>query len=200
MAENSFWDNRYSEHDSVYGTHPNVYLKDKIDPLPCGSILFPAEGEGRNAIYAAKLGWNVHAYDSSEVAKNKGIENASKAGVHIDYVTADGNTFEPQRKFDAIAFIYAHVPEPQRISVHQKAIQWLNPGGYFILEGFSRDQLQYNSGGPKEISMLYELDTLKTELQGLDIIESVQTEIVLNEGPFHQGKASVVRIFARKPL
>jgi hypothetical protein len=60
-----FWDQRYSQSDFVYGKKPNEYLKAKLVDLKPGRILFPAEGEGRNAIFAAKLGWDVFAFDSS---------------------------------------------------------------------------------------------------------------------------------------
>ena len=50
------WDERYAEPDYVYGKAPNKYFKEKIDEIQIGEILFPAEGEGRNAVYAAKKG------------------------------------------------------------------------------------------------------------------------------------------------
>jgi hypothetical protein len=50
--------------------------------LPIGSILFPAEGEGRNAVFAAKLGWAVSAFDISNEGKNKGIKLAKKKTNH----------------------------------------------------------------------------------------------------------------------
>ena len=51
-----FWDERYKGSSYVYGKEPNVYLKRKLAELKAGSILFPAEGEGRNAVFAAGEG------------------------------------------------------------------------------------------------------------------------------------------------
>lgn len=57
------WNERYSKEEFAYGEEPNQYLKEQLEKLDVGKILFPAEGEGRNGVYAAKLGWNVFAFD-----------------------------------------------------------------------------------------------------------------------------------------
>jgi hypothetical protein len=54
-----FWNNRYDEEAYAYGLSPNIFFKEQLDLLPRGSILLPAEGEGRNAIYALNVGWEV---------------------------------------------------------------------------------------------------------------------------------------------
>lgn len=62
---NDFWNERFAAKEYVYGTDPNSFYKEQLLLLETGSVLFPAEGEGRNAVYAAKLGWDVTAFDSS---------------------------------------------------------------------------------------------------------------------------------------
>ena len=57
------WNERYSKEEFAYGEEPNQYLKEQLEKLAVGKILFAAEGEGRNGVYAAKLGWNVFAFD-----------------------------------------------------------------------------------------------------------------------------------------
>lgn len=79
------WDDRYSSEEFAYGKEPNNYLKEQLEKLNPGAILFPAEGEGRNAIFAAKLGWNVSAFDISEEGKNKALKLAEANNVSIDY-------------------------------------------------------------------------------------------------------------------
>ena len=68
-----FWDERYANEEFVYGKLPNKYFKEKIVELSVGKALFAAEGEGRNAVYAATLGWEVTAFDQSLSAKKKAI-------------------------------------------------------------------------------------------------------------------------------
>ncbi len=68
------WDERYSNEEYAYGEQPNNYLKEQLEKLNVGALLFPAEGEGRNAVFAAKLGWKVSAYDISMEGKKKAIQ------------------------------------------------------------------------------------------------------------------------------
>ena len=50
-----FWNDRYEKAAYAYGKEPNVFFKSIIDTIDNkGTALFPAEGEGRNAVYAAK--------------------------------------------------------------------------------------------------------------------------------------------------
>ena len=72
------WDDRYSKSEFAYGELPNDYLKDQLNIIPAGTILFPAEGEGRNAVYAATLGWSVYAFDQSIEGRKKAIQLADK--------------------------------------------------------------------------------------------------------------------------
>jgi hypothetical protein len=60
-----FWNERYGWDESAYGEQPNEYFKKQLAQLEPGEILMPAEGEGRNAVHAAKSGWHVKAFDTS---------------------------------------------------------------------------------------------------------------------------------------
>ena len=84
-----FWNERYQENEHVYGEAPNAFFKSFIDPLQPGTLLLPAEGEGRNAIYAASRGWVVEAFDYSEVAREKALKRAASKGVSIRYDLQD---------------------------------------------------------------------------------------------------------------
>src|SRR6187401_2388274 len=79
------WDDRFSQEGFAYGEQPNNYLKEQLEKLNAGTILFPAEGEGRNAVFAAKLGWKVSAFDISAEGKNKALRLAQANNVTIDY-------------------------------------------------------------------------------------------------------------------
>ena len=68
---NSFWNERYSTNEYAYGTEPNEFFKSVLSKLEVGKLLLPGEGEGRNAVYAAKQGWHVTAFDTSIAGKTK---------------------------------------------------------------------------------------------------------------------------------
>ncbi|WP_296705306.1 bifunctional 2-polyprenyl-6-hydroxyphenol methylase/3-demethylubiquinol 3-O-methyltransferase UbiG, partial [Algoriphagus sp.] len=124
--------------------------------------------------------------------------------VAIDYRVEDLEEVDyPTHYFDAIAFSYTHFPEVKRRIFHQKLSAFLKNGGILIIECFSKKHLKYQkdnpkAGGPKDLSMLFDLEEVKEDFKGFDFLEAYETETELNEGLFHVGKASVVRLFARK--
>lgn len=197
---NDFWNERYAEKEYVYGIHPNQFLADSILKLPKhGKILFPAEGEGRNAVFAAKNGFEVAAFDLSSEGKKKADELASDNDVKIDYrvgMLEDLNFDEAS--FDGVVFIYAHFPKAIRKALHQQILRLVKPNGVIVFEAFSKEQLDYPSGGPKELAMLFSEEEVKVEFKNIDF-DFIKTEIIeLNEGAFHQGKGSVVRFIGKK--
>jgi 2-polyprenyl-3-methyl-5-hydroxy-6-metoxy-1,4-benzoquinol methylase len=199
-----FWDDRYSKDEFAYGKHPNNYLKEQLEKLEVGSILFPAEGEGRNAVFAATLGWSVSAFDISTQGKNKALRLAESQNVSIDYKVGELNILNyDNNQFDAIALIYAHFPADIKSQYHKTFDKYLKKGGIVIFEAFSKKHLDYNSvnekiGGPKDINMLFSIEELKSDFVNYEIVELEEKEIELNEGLFHNGQGSVIRFVGRK--
>lgn len=195
----NFWNERYSEHDHVYGTAPNVFFKQELDKLQPGKLLLPGDGEGRNGIYAATQGWDVTAFDSSDVAVKKGLHFAQEAGVTIHYQAIDAMAFEAQENsFDAIAMVFFHLPSAIRNDFHKKAMSMLKKGGTLIMEAYNPAQLQRDSGGPKDLDMLYTPEILQNDFGTMNItsLEMLTTE--LEEGDFHSGVSEVIRMVAVK--
>jgi len=195
------WDERYASEAYYYGTEPNDWFVEKMGILKIGKLLLPAEGEGRNAIWAAQQGWDVTAFDQSFEGREKALRLAKANNVTINYTLKDLRCFraEPET-FDTIALIFVHMPDSFRAKVHNDLVKMLKPGGTLILEAFSKAQLPNNSGGPKDISMLYSQEELKSDFSGLKILEFQDVRVHLEEGKSHKGIADVIRIFARKPL
>lgn len=195
----NIWDKRYQTDEFVYGTSPNEFIAEELIKLEPGKILFPAEGEGRNAVFAAKLGWQVFAFDFSKIAKHKADKLASDSSVQLNYQVCDYVNYEAKPEmFDCIAFSYTHLPANIRTPFFRKMIELLKPNGKIIFECFSTDQLNYFSGGPKDIDMLFTCDIIKSDFVGLSEIV-VQKEIIqLSEGSLHKGLASVIRMVATK--
>lgn len=198
------WDERYSNEEFAYGEKPNNYLKEQIEKLNPGSILFPAEGEGRNAVFAAKLGWKVSAFDISEEGKNKALKLAKANSVSIDYQIGELETLNFKKdQFDAIALIYAHFPAEIKSKIHKQLDKLLRKDGIVIFEAFSKKHLEYVTknekvGGPKDIESLFSIEEIKVDFPNYEIIELEEKEIELNEGLFHNGTGSVIRFVGRK--
>ena len=198
------WNDRYSKDEFAYGEQPNNYLKEQLVKLDVGTILFPAEGEGRNAVFAAKLGWTVSAFDISVEGKNKAFRLAETNKVMIDYQVGDLKTLNYNTwQFDAIALIYAHFPADIKSLYHKTLDKYLCNKGLIIFEAFSKRHVDYISknervGGPKDLAMLFSIDELKSDFANYEMIELAEKEIELSEGQFHNGKGSVIRFVGRK--
>jgi cyclopropane fatty-acyl-phospholipid synthase-like methyltransferase len=200
-----FWNYRYGGAEYAYGKEPNVFFKEQLDLLPSGKILLPAEGEGRNAVYAAEKGWQASAYDWSENACKKAMQLAEEKNVDIDYqiCSLTGLNFEPE-SFDVIALIYVHFPNAIRSMNFERLTSYLKPGGSIILEGFSPNHLHYQAkqpsvGGPKSDDFLYSIEDMKLHFDGYRFKTLKQQVVTLEEGDCHVGQTEVARMHAVKP-
>jgi SAM-dependent methyltransferase len=193
-----FWNKRYAAAEYAYGEAPNKFFKNWVEKMAPGTILFPAEGEGRNAVYAARLGWEVYAYDYSEEGQKKALVLAQKNDVSIHYDVISGLDYSNAHSFDAIVLIYAHFPPDMRSLIHQKLVGLLNPGGTLILEGYNKQQLKNETGGPKDESFLFEEGMLRQDFEGLQILSVENATLHMEEGLFHNGTSDIIRLVARK--
>lgn len=194
-----FWNNRYAETDFAYGVEPNEFLKENLEFLSKGKILFPAEGEGRNAVFVAQNNDEIYAFDMSEEGKKKALELAQikKVSLKYDICSALEMPYEPN-SFDDLVLIFAHFPKTIRKEVHQKLLDLLKPNGKILFEAFEKEQLKYSSGGPKDGEMLFSLEEVKDEFPGVIFELLEKKKIVLNEGKYHQGEGSVIRFLGTK--
>lgn len=198
------WNDRYSTQEFAYGEQPNNYLKEQLEKLDPGTILFPAEGEGRNAVFAAKLGWTVSAFDISVEGQKKALQLAEKNKVKIDYQVGELQSLNyHNEQFDAAALIYAHFPAAIKSLYHKTVNQYLRKGGVVIFEAFSKKHMDYISknekiGGPKDIASLFSIEEIKSDFVNFDFEELSETQIELAEGLYHNGKGSVIRFVGQK--
>jgi cyclopropane fatty-acyl-phospholipid synthase-like methyltransferase len=194
-----FWDKHSQGEEFSYELEPNLFFKDELIKLPPGKLLLPFEGEGRNAVFAAAQGWEVRAFDFSEKAKQQALELSRSRKVNIHYETVGWEGAElTANYYDAAGLIYAHLPKESRTRFHHKIVTALRPGGTLILEAFSPEQLGNASGGPKDPAMLYGLQILKDDFEGLEMVRIQKASLVLEEGPGHSQPAEVVRMVACK--
>jgi 2-polyprenyl-3-methyl-5-hydroxy-6-metoxy-1,4-benzoquinol methylase len=194
-----FWNDRYAENEFAYGNEPNAFLKEHLLTIPKGNILFPAEGEGRNAVFAAQLGYEVAAFDTSEIGQKKALQLAQKRHVSIDYRVGELNELKyAAESFDGLVLIYAHVPSEIRKEFHQQLLSLLKPNGLILFEAFGKEQVKHNSGGPKDSAMLFSEEEIKNEFPNVQFLQLETLEIELNEGKYHIGSANVVRFIAIK--
>ena len=200
-----FWDTRYSEEDFAYGTTPNKFFQENLDKYQsAGKLLLPAEGEGRNAVFAAKNGFRVFAFDISSEGKKKAERLADKEKVDIHYEVGEFPELSlAQNFYDGAALIFAHFPTHLLKEYHRRTADLIKPGGLLILEGFSKNHLELrlkdpSSGGPNNVEMLFNVDSIRSDFHDFEPILLEEEEIHLLEGKFHNGPARVIRFIGRK--
>ena len=194
-----FWDKRYSEQEFAYGKEPNQFFKQNIDRLAPGKAIFLGEGEGRNAVYAAKLGWQADAVDFSISGKDKALKLAKESNVAINYTVTDFERYQFKKNYyDLVVMIFLHLPKETNQIIFQGSISSLKKGGKLIIQTFSKEQINNSSGGPKDPELLFsekELLGYTSELK-TEFLES--KTINLDEGNYHKGKADVINMVGVK--
>ena len=202
-----FWNEKFDTEEYIYGVTANAYLKEQLAKIESkGKLLLPAEGEGRNAVYAAQQGWDVYAFDVSDKGRDKALQLAADNNVSIDYKL--GNFLEdytyPDNYFGAVGLIYSHFTDELRHDFHRAIAKMVKPGGYVIMEAFCKQHLQHkkenpdNTSGPGELELLISKEELLDEFQGFEMIQLEELLTDLNAGIKHGGTGYVVRMVARK--
>ncbi len=195
----NLWETRYSANEYAFGKAPNAFFKSVIDSYEPGKILIPAAGEGRDAVYAAEKGWEVFAFDLSEAGRLKAMQLSQEKNVRIKYDVVDVKEVNyPDEFFDMIASVFFHLPIDLRQKFYVSSARWLKNGGVLVIESFTPDQLKFQSGGPKEVSLLMDAKTIVKELADFKVIKIEEKETNLDEGIYHVGKASVVNFVGMK--
>lgn len=194
------WNERYDTEDYIYGTEPNDFLVSMSGRIPReGRVLSLGEGEGRNAVYLARLGYDVTAVDKSSVGLKKAERLAASNGVSIRSVVADLADFQIEKEsWDGIISFFCHMSRDVRARIFRLSAAGLMPGGVFILEAFTPEQLKYGTGGPPTAELMMTAKDLQEELAGLEFPVAEELTRDVREGKHHQGKAAVVQMLGVK--
>ncbi|MGB3543560.1 SAM-dependent methyltransferase [Rubrivirga sp.] len=198
-----FWDARYAEPDLAYGDAPNDFLASVAVRIPRGRVLCLAEGQGRNAVFLAARGLEVVAVDRSEVGLERARAFAAERGVEIETEVADLENYDlGVEAWDGIVSIFAHTSADVRRDLHRRVVAALRPGGVFVLEAYTPDQTERDTGGPSgpdAVDITMTADSLRDELAGLEVEHLEEVERAVLEGAYHRGDAAVVQMLAFKP-
>jgi SAM-dependent methyltransferase len=144
------WDARYAA-AQVWSVEPNGWLVDAVGDLAAGRALDLACGEGRNAIWLDRLGWDVTAVDFSEV----GVAKGRAAAPEVRWVCADVTTWEaPSAAFDLVALVYLHLPPVAWRKVLAAAVAAVAPGGSLVVIGHDVRNIAEGVGGPQDPTIL----------------------------------------------
>jgi len=197
----SFWDDRYSRDEYVFGEAPNAFLAAQDHLLPkSGKALAIADGEGRNGGWLAEQGLDVLSLDASPVGLEKAKKLAAKRRVKLSTKLLDISDYDwPAERFDVVAGIFFQFAGPElRDTIFAGMIETLKPGGLLILQGYGPRQLEYKTGGPGILENLYTEALLAEKFAALEILHLGDRDGEVAEGSAHVGKSHLVDLVGRK--
>jgi SAM-dependent methyltransferase len=202
VSEYERWESRYAKADYEFGKAPNEFLAGCKALLPkSGRALSVADGEGRNGVWLAEQGLAVTSIDFSPTAQKKARALAAERKVNVDFIQTDVHAWPyPDAAFDVVVEIFAQFSTPA-----ERLVKWagmrraLKPGGLLILQGYTPKQLDYGTGGPKQIEHLYTRALLEQAFGDLADLKITQEERELHEGASHAGMSAVIGLTGRKP-
>lgn len=128
------WDQRYAGEGRLWSGQTNGALVAEVVGLPPGKVLDVGCGEGADAVWLARNGWDVTALDVSGVALDRAAGHATEAGVtvrwvHADLVQAD---LTPE-SFDLVSAQYPALLRTPDASAERALVAAVTPGGVLLL-------------------------------------------------------------------
>lgn len=197
------WDRSYGVPEYIFGTEPNNFLVSEAKRFAAGGrILVPGDGEGRNGVWLSGQGFDVVSVEASAVGVAKARALAASRGMQPSIRQGNLDDWEwPVAAFDGVASIFVHFMPDVRSRFHRRMLEALKPGGILVLEAFSPKHVERRGagsrGGPPP-EMLYTAAMLRDDFAGAVFERIEETDIALDEGSRHKGRASVVRLVVRR--
>lgn len=201
MTEFDRWEGRFAVPEYIFGTQPNAFLASQKALLPkSGRALAVADGEGRNGVWLAEQGLDVLSLDFSPRAQAKAQALARERGVRLATETVDVTSWVwPADAFDVIAVIFTQFTNPaQRAEMFAGIRRALKPGGLLLLEGYTPKQLEFATGGPKQVENTYTRELLESAFSGFAGVVIREYETEMHEGCAHGGRSAVIDFTGRK--
>lgn len=194
------WDKSFADADFVYGEVENEFINEKSHLIPQQSkIACFAEGEGRNAVYLANLGHQVSIYDQSSIGLEKAQKLAQNNGVSVDTIEIDLTEEKvEQNKYDAAIMVFGHVPKKDQPFLISNIIESVKEEGFILIEVYSDEQLNYKTGGPRSLDMLYNPSDILKWIENYKKIHFYYGEVERNEGKRHTGLGHVIQVAIQK--
>ena len=195
------WEARYSAPDYAFGKEPNYFLAKCKSLLPTsGRVLAVADGEGRNSVWLAEQGLDVHAIDFSPTAQDKAHALAHERGANVLFELADVHNWTyPEAAYDLVCEIFTQFSAPA-----ERVLKWagmrkaLKPGGLLIIQGYTPKQLTYGTGGPETARPTLHKAHAEKAFAGFHDMIFTEEELEMHEGTSHSGMSAVIGLACQK--
>lgn len=132
--------NRSLVQDTAYkfNRQPNALLVETVQGRKPGRALDIGMGQGRNALFLARQGWQVTGLDVADQAVAVARQQAQREGLKLDAQVAPMETFDfGAARYDLVTYIYEGCFDENN-GVLDKIKTALKPGGVLVFEFFHR--------------------------------------------------------------
>ena len=194
------WDQRFSIDDYLFGKEPaQALLKLEKYLVPKGETLVIADGEGRDSVYLASKGFKVTASDYSKVASRKARALANKKNVEVNYRVEDFfDIIWSEKQYDNVVGIcFQFVPQEKINEVMLGLKAATKKGGTLLVHGYTPKQINFGTGRPKDVSLMYTKETFTGLFNENDIILIEEYQASLSEGVGHNGQSAMIDFVAK---
>lgn len=158
------WNERYRESELVWSLGPNQFVESELSELPPGRAVDLAAGEGRNAIWLARRGWQVTAVDFAQAGLDKG--RILGEGLDIEWVCADATAWRADPTYDVCLLAYLQLPAEQRRTALRNGYAALRVGGTLLVVAHDSTNLAEGTGGPQDPAVLMTAEDVLADLGG----------------------------------
>ena len=163
--DEAFWDERYRSRSSLWSGNPNAHLISETSQLSPGAALDVGAGEGADAIWLARRGWQVTAVDWSAVAIERAAAHAAQASAmiagRIDWLHADLTEWDPGlARYDLVSAQYMHLAAQPREALFRRLAGSVTPGGTLLIVGHHPSDLQTTMPRPPMPERFYTGDDI----------------------------------------
>ena len=194
------WDKRYSTEDYLFGTKPaQALVKLEKYLVPKGETLVIADGEGRNSVYLASKGFKVTATDYSKVAGKKAKALAESQNVQVNYKIEDFFNIDwSEKQYDNVIGIYFQFVPAEMIREVLRGLRVATKkGGTLLVHGYTPEQINFATGGPKDVAQMYTKETFENAFNDVEIIVNHEYRMHISEGLGHNGMSALIDFVAK---
>jgi 2-polyprenyl-3-methyl-5-hydroxy-6-metoxy-1,4-benzoquinol methylase len=144
MFEPPAWEERYAGEETVWSGNANAQLVAEAGKLTPGTALDVGCGEGGDAIWLARQGWQVTGADFSANGLARAARHAEEAGVadRTDWWQVDARRFAAdERSFDLVSTFFLHPPDGGILDVTRRLAEAVAPGGHLLVVGHAPSEV-----------------------------------------------------------
>ncbi|MFI5609604.1 SAM-dependent methyltransferase [Amycolatopsis sp. NPDC051903] len=151
------WDEWYRSAPVIWSGKPNEQLVTEAAALPPGTALDAGCGEGGDAVWLARNGWEVTAADFAATAVGRGAAQAEALGLadRIRWRTVDLTTWVPDEKYGLVTSHFLHLASAQREPIFARLADAVAPGGTLLIVGHHPTDVEGRAHRPNVPDMFF---------------------------------------------